>query len=373
MTELDTDRTAEADPSDAAAPVTAADVREPLLRVRDLTKDFPIRAGIIRRQVGAVHAVDHVSFDLYQQETLGVVGESGCGKSTMGRSLLRLIEPTDGTVMFQDVDVTAADKSTLRELRRDLQMVFQDPYASLSPRMPVRDIVAEPMRIHGAGKKESRARVDDLLRRVGLLPEHGNRYPHEFSGGQRQRIGIARALALRPKIIVLDEPVSALDVSIQAQVLNLLEDLQEEFDLSLIFIAHDLAVVRHASDRVAVMYLGRIVELADRATLYKEPTHPYTRSLMSAVPLADPHRERARRRIILEGDVPSPANPPPGCHFHTRCPIAQERCRVERPELREIRPGQQTACHFPIMEGETLIGRAEAIGADVTVVGDTGT
>jgi oligopeptide/dipeptide ABC transporter ATP-binding protein len=289
----------------------------------------------------------------------------------MGRALLRLVEPTSGKVIFGDVDVTAASKREMRDLRRHLQMVFQDPYGSLSPRMPIRDIVAEPMRIHGVAKKEARARVDNLLRRVGLLPEHGNRYPHEFSGGQRQRIGIARSLALRPRVIVLDEPVSALDVSIQAQVLNLLEDLQEEFDLSLIFIAHDLAVVRHACDRVAVMYLGRIVELADRMTLYSEPTHPYTHSLMSAVPVADPRRERARRRIILKGDVPSPAVPPPGCHFHTRCPLAQQRCTVERPELREIRPGQVTACHFPVMEGETLIGRAEAIGADVTVAGDT--
>ena len=343
---------------------------EPILKVRDLVMDFPIRAGVFRRQVGEVQAVSGVSLDLFRHETLGVVGESGCGKSTLGRSLLRLIEPTSGTVTFGTEDVTTASKKRLRELRSDLQMVFQDPYASLNPRLPIRDIVGEPMQIHGVPKKEARERVGELLTRVGLLPEHGNRYPHEFSGGQRQRIGIARSLALRPKVIVLDEPVSALDVSIQAQVLNLLDEIQDEYQLSFIFIAHDLSVVRHTSDRVAVMYLGRLAEVADRNMLYDEPAHPYTQSLLSAVPVADPRRERARERIILQGDVPSPANPPSGCRFHPRCPVAQDRCRTESPSLVEIRPGHQVSCHFPLLAGETLLNRMHELGRGDAVTGN---
>jgi len=325
-----------------------------VMSVRDLVKNFPIRAGVLRRQIGSVHAVNGVSFDLQANETLGVVGESGCGKSTMGRAMMRLIEPTSGEVWIDDVNMVTASRAQMKRLRRDVQMVFQDPYASLNPRMPIRDIVSEPLDINRVPRAQARQRVDELLSLVGLLPEHGNRYPHEFSGGQRQRIGIARALALNPKVLILDEPVSALDVSIQAQVLNLLGDLQREFKLSMIFIAHDLSVVRHSSDRIAVMYLGRIVELADRNSIYERPLHPYTASLLSAVPVADPVRERARRRVILQGDVPSPARPPSGCHFHTRCPIAKEICAVEVPALLDRGDGRQVACHFPLEAGVEL-------------------
>jgi oligopeptide transport system ATP-binding protein len=346
---------------------TAWEPSQPVLEIEDLVKHFPIRAGIIKREIGRVRAVDGISLSVQAQETLGIVGESGCGKSTLGRSLLRLVEPTSGSVRFKGEDVTTASNTRLRELRQHLQMVFQDPYASLNPRLPVRDTVGEPLVIHGTSKREARKRVGELLEAVGLSPEHANRYPHEFSGGQRQRIGIARALALQPEVIVLDEPVSALDVSVQAQVINLLEDLQDEFDLTYLFIAHDLSVVRHISDRIAVMYLGVVAELASSERLYEAPAHPYSNALLSAVPVADPDIELSRERIILQGDLPSPANPPSGCRFHTRCPIAEERCRSEVPELREIHPGQFVSCHFPIAPGETLVDRVRSLGRDVQV------
>jgi len=327
----------------------------PILRVENLVKDFPVRAGFFRRQVATVSAVAGVSLDIGASETVGVVGESGCGKTTLGRSILRLIEPTSGTVSYKGESVTDAGRSRLRELRRHMQIVFQDPFASLNPRMPVREIIAEPLRIHGESKSVASQRANDLIDAVGLLRDYGNRYPHEFSGGQRQRIGIARALALKPTLVILDEPVSALDVSVQAQVVNLLEDLQNEFDLSYMFIAHDLSVVRHISDRVAVMYLGKVVELADRDSIYDRPSHPYTQSLLSAVPVADPDVERSRSRIVLEGDIPSPAAAPSGCRFRTRCPIAVEQCAAEEPEFRTIADGHQVACHFPLQPGESLV------------------
>lgn len=319
-----------------------------LLSVRNLVKYFPITRGIIfQKQIGAVHAVDDISFDIQRGETLGLVGESGCGKSTTGRTILQLYRPTSGQVLFDGVDLVTLKGNDLRKMRRRMQMIFQDPYASLNPRMTVGEIIGEPLLIHGVAKgKAIQERVEQLLELVGLNPAFANRYPHEFSGGQRQRIGVARALALQPDLIVCDEPISALDVSIQAQVVNLLEDLQHQFGLTYLFIAHDLSMVRHISDRVAVMYLGVLVELADRNELYNNPLHPYTQALLSAVPIPDPFVEERRRRIILEGDVPSPVNPPSGCRFRTRCKFAKDLCSEVKPEWRELQPGHFVACHF---------------------------
>ncbi|QKW09326.1 dipeptide ABC transporter ATP-binding protein [Streptomyces sp. NA04227] len=353
MTSEDTSAgTAAAGP--AAAGGTATLTKDPakgetLLRVRGLQKHFPIRKGLLQRQVGAVKAVDGIDFEVRSGETLGVVGESGCGKSTMGRLITRLLEPTAGTVEFQGQDITHLGVRGMRPLRRDVQMIFQDPYSSLNPRHTIGTIVGTPFKLQGVKPEGGvKQEVQRLLSVVGLNPEHYNRYPHEFSGGQRQRIGIARALALNPRLVVADEPVSALDVSIQAQVVNLLDDLQDELGLTYVIIAHDLSVVRHVSDRIAVMYLGKIVELADRDALYTAPMHPYTKALMSAVPIPDPKRRQAKsERILLTGDVPSPIAPPSGCRFHTRCWKATTICKTTEPPLLQLGPGQQVACHHP--------------------------
>ena len=318
---------------------------EPVLEVRDLKKHFPVRTGLLQRAGGTVFAVDGVSFSIGHGETLALVGESGCGKSTVGRTVLRLIEPTAGEIRVGGSDITKLSKAELRPFRRQMQIIFQDPFSSLDPRMSAGDIVAEPLRVHGIAKGgEGKKQVAALFDRVGLRKAQMDNYPHQFSGGQRQRIGIARALALQPKLIVGDEPVSALDVSIQAQVLNLMLDLQKEMGLAYLFISHNLAVVEHISHRIAVMYLGRIVEYTDKKTLFTRALHPYTEQLLLAVPVPDPRVKRQKR--VLQGDVPSPVNPPSGCHFHTRCPYAVDRCRAESPALREVRPGQMVACHL---------------------------
>jgi len=318
----------------------------PLLEVRNLVKHFRVAGGLFGGRSGLIRAVDGVSFELRRGETLGLVGESGCGKTTTGRCILQLERPTSGEVIFEGRDLTRLGEDELRAVRRKMQVIFQDPYSSLNPRMTVGQIIAEPLAVHGiVTERRSRAqRVRDLLSHVGLLPQHADRYPHQLSGGQRQRVGIARALAVEPALIICDEPVSALDVSIQAQIINLLEDLQAQFGLTYLFVAHDLSVVRHISDRVAVMYLGKIVEITDRKSLYDVPLHPYTKALLSAVPIPDPVLEAQRERVVLGGEVPSPLNPPPGCVFHPRCPIAVDRCRREVPELREIRAGHRAAC-----------------------------
>ncbi len=321
---------------------------EVLLEVRDLVKHFPVGGGLFKRSEGTVRAVDGVSFSLRRGETLGLVGESGCGKTTTGRCILQLERPTSGQIVFEGTDLATHSEQQLRELRRHMQVIFQDPYSSLNPRMTIGQILAEPLKVHRlvAGKAAREKRIQELLTQVGLLPQHAQRYPHQLSGGQRQRVGIARALAMEPSLIICDEPVSALDVSIQAQIINLLEELQSRLGLTYLFIAHDLSVVRHISDRVVVMYLGKVVEVADRKTLYEAPVHPYTRALLSAVPIPDPKLEATRERTVLRGEIPSPLTPPGGCVFHPRCPMAEARCSAEIPRLREIHPDHWGACHL---------------------------
>jgi len=321
---------------------------EVLLEVRDLVKHFPVGGGFFKRAGGTVRAVDGVSFSLRRGETLGLVGESGCGKTTTGRCILQLERPTSGKIIFEGTDLATHSEQQLRELRRHMQVIFQDPYSSLNPRMTIGQILAEPLKVHRlvSGKAAREKRIEELLTQVGLLPQHAQRYPHQLSGGQRQRVGIARALAMEPSLIICDEPVSALDVSIQAQIINLLEELQSRLGLTYLFIAHDLSVVRHISDRVVVMYLGKVAEVADRQALYEAPVHPYTRALLSAVPIPDPKLEATRERTVLRGEIPSPLTPPGGCVFHTRCPKAEARCSAEIPRLREIQPGHWGACHL---------------------------
>jgi oligopeptide transport system ATP-binding protein len=346
-------------------PSTALGTGSDLVVVRDLKKYFPITAGLLQQKVGDVKAVDGIDFTIRRGETLGLVGESGSGKTTAGRVLLRLADSTAGSIEFDGTDITHLSRAELRPLRKEMQIIFQDPFASLNPRMTVGDIIREPLQIHHlASGKAAEKRVQDLLAMVGLQPYHANRYPHEFSGGQRQRVGIARALAVDPKFIVADEPVSALDVSIQAQVINLLQDLQKQLGLTYLFIAHDLSVVRHISTRVAVMYVGKIIEIADRDRLYANPLHPYTQALLSAIPIPDPDAQNRRKRIILSGDIPSPVNPPSGCRFHTRCPIAFDRCRVEVPAFNLYEDGHRTACHWVEEHG----GQAPDLSQGVAVL-----
>ncbi len=327
--------------------MTASPELQPLVRVQDLKIYFPIRRGLLKRKVGDVKAVDGINFDISNGETLGLVGESGCGKTTTGRAILQVYVPTAGEIYFSDTRLTGLNRNALRQIRRRMQIIFQDPYASMNQRMTVGKIVAEPLEIFGVARgKEKRERVQELFNLVGLSPGFMDRFPHEFSGGQRQRVGIARALALEPEFLVCDEPIAALDVSIQAQVVNLLKDLQKRLGLTYLFIAHDLSMIRHISDRVAVMYLGKIVELTDRRSLYRQPLHPYTQALLSAIPIPDPDVEEQRKRIILQGELPSPAAPPPGCHFHTRCPLVQPVCREQAPDFREVSAGHKVACHL---------------------------